>query len=284
MKIGIVFGFLVPIALVATGAFGDDKAACLDAASKGQRLRDVHKLVEAREQFRVCAAAQCPAVVQSDCANWLADVEKALPSVVLVAKNGSGVDLVDVKVSVDGQPLVSKLDGQAVSMNAGPHMFHFEGADGTSVDQRMLVKEGEGNQAVAVVLGAAPAAQPPSPGAASTSDFGGSSSPWKTVGWVLGGAGGVGLGVGAVFGVIAMGDKNAAHCNANNVCDPGTVSGIKSGALISDLGWIAGGVLLASGAALVLFAPSGRREPTASVRVAPVVTASGGQIVAGGTW
>jgi hypothetical protein len=285
MKTGFLLGLLLPTALVATAAFADDKAACLDAASKGQRFRDAHKLVEAREQLRICAAAQCPAVVQSDCASWLADVEKALPSVVLTAKNGAGADLADVKVSVDGQPLVSKLDGQAVTMNAGTHTFHFEGTDGTSIDEQVLVKEGEKNQTVAAVLGAAPApTPPPSQGAESPSNSGGTSRPWRTVGWALGGVGVVGLGIGTAFGIIAIGDKSAAHCNANNVCDPGTVSGIKSAALVSDVGWIAGGVLLASGAALVLFAPRESHEPAAGVRLAPVVTARGGELVAGGSW
>src|ERR1019366_1471066 len=118
----------------------------------------------------------------------------------------------------------------------------------------------------------------------SAPDIGGASSPWKTVGWVVGGAGGVGLGVGAVFGVLTLGDKSSAHCGSDNLCDPGTSSGIKSAALISDLGWIAGGVLLASGAALVLFTPSGSRDGTAGVRVAPIVTASGGEVVVAGGW
>ena len=285
MKVRLFLGLLLPSALVATAAFADDKAACLDAASKGQRFRDTHKLVEAREQFRICAAAQCPGVVQSDCANWLADVDKTLPSVVLTAKNRAGADLAEVKVSVDGQPLVSKLDGQAVTMNAGTHTFHFEGADGTVLDQQVLVKEGEKNQAVAAVLGAAPAPAPPSlQGAESLPSSGGRSRPWKTVGWVLGGAGVVGLGVGTAFGIVAIGDKHAAHCNVNNLCDPGTVSGIKSAALVSDVGWIAGGALLAWGAALVLLAPRERHEPAAGVRLAPVVTARGGELVAGGSW
>ncbi len=290
MKTALLLGLLVVPAtladgLAATPAFADDKAACLDAASKGQRFRDTHKLVEAREQFRICAGAQCPAVVQSDCATWLADVEKALPSVVLAARNGAGVDLADVRVSVDGQTLVSKLDGQALTMNAGTHTFHFEGADGTSTDEQILVKEGEKNQKVAAVLGAAPAPGPsPSQGAESPPNSAGPPRPWKTVGWVLGGAGVVGLGVGTVFGIIAIGDKSAAHCNANKQCDPGTVSGIKSAALVSDVGWIAGGVLLASGAALVLFGPRDSHEPAATVRLAPLVMASGSGILAGGTW
>jgi hypothetical protein len=102
--------------------------------------------------------------VQSDCARWLDEVEAALPTVVVTAKSGAGVDLVDVKVSVDGKLLVSKLDGQGVSMNAGPHTFHFEGADGTSLDQAVMIKEGVKNQPVVGVLGAAPALPAPAPG------------------------------------------------------------------------------------------------------------------------
>jgi hypothetical protein len=272
MKTRLLLGLLLPASLVATAAFADDKAACLDAAAKGQRFKDTHKLVEAREQLRVCAAAACPAVVQSDCANWLAEVEKALPTVVVTAKSGAGADLVDVTVTVDGQPIVSKLDGQAIPMNAGPHTFHFEGADGT-LDQQVVVTEGEKSQKVAIVLGA----PPPAP------DTGGSST-WKTVGWVLGGVGVAGLGVGTVAGIIAMGDKNNAGCNSSNVCNQGTTGAIKSTALISDIGWIAGGVLLAGGAALVLFAPGGSHDATSGLRVAPVVTASGGAMVMGGSF
>jgi hypothetical protein len=276
----VALSLLVPARALAAD---DDKTACLDAAAKGQHLRDTHKLLQAREQLRRCGASTCPMVVQSDCAGWLAAVEKALPTVVLSAKSGAGADLFDVKVSVDGQPLATKLDGQAIPMDPGPHIFHFEGADGTSVDQQMLVREGEQSQSAAVVLGAPPAtALPATP--PTSPESGGSSSSWNTVGWITGGVGVASLAVGTVFGVIAMGDKNSAHCS-NNLCDPGTSSGIKSAALVSDIGWFAGGVLLASGAALVLFAPKGGQEvTTSSLRVAPAWVASGGGAVLGGSW
>ncbi len=282
MKSLLLLALLAPTALVATAAFADGKAACLDAASRGQRLRDAHKLVEARDQFRVCAAGGCPAVVQGDCANWLIEVDKAMPSVVVTAKSGAGADLVNVKVSVDGQPLVPKLDGQAVSMNAGPHTFHFEGEDGTSVDQQVMVKEGEKSQSVAAVLGPVPSV-PSAAGAQGASAPGGASRPvGKTLGWVLGGMGVAGLGVGGVFGVLAMQDKSK-DC-VGSVCNAGTLSGIKTEALVSDIGWIAGGVLLAGGAALVLFTPSRSHEATAGVRLAPIVTGSGAGMVAVGSF
>jgi hypothetical protein len=80
---------LAGVATAKTSA-AQDKAACLDAADKGQQLGSAHKLIEARDKFRVCAAAGCPAVVQGDCAGWLDAVEKDLPNVVPLAKDDAG--------------------------------------------------------------------------------------------------------------------------------------------------------------------------------------------------
>ena len=155
--------FILAFTLPAASARADDKAACLDAASKGQSLRDQGKLVEAREQFRRCAAQGCPQMVVQDCGGWLSDVEKNLPTVVVTAKDGAGNDSVDVKVTLDGQPLLAKLTGEALPVNPGPHAFHFEGAGGLTVDRQVLVKQGDKNQEVAAVLGAPAAATPAAP-------------------------------------------------------------------------------------------------------------------------
>jgi hypothetical protein len=285
MKTLLRLGVVASTMCVVTSAFADDKAVCVDAASKGQTSRDEHKLVEARDQFRLCARAVCPAAVRSDCATWLDSVERNLPTVVVTAKSGAGAPLVDVKVSVDGQPLAARLDGEAVPMNPGPHAFHFEAADGTKLDEQMVVIEGQQNQPVAAVLGA-----PTDKGASQDLSTGRNpsdgprSSPLRTVGWVAGGIGVVGLGLGTVFGIVAIGDKSSAHCDANNFCDAGPLGSAKSASVVSNVGLIAGGVLLAGGAALVLFSPKGKPEGIASVKVAPAVAPGSGGLVLGGTW
>jgi hypothetical protein len=274
-----------------TNARADDRALCLDAAAKGQTMRDQHDLIGARDRFRACSAGGCPAVVQRDCATWLNEVDATLPSVIVSAKSGAGADLVDVHVSVDGQPLLSHLDGSAVPMNPGAHTFHFEAAAGT-LDRQVLVREGDKRVEVSVVIGApvkTPAssslssATSPAPAPPSTSASPSASSSWRTVGWVLGGVGVAGLVVGTVFGTAAVVDKNNAHC-ADSVCDPGTVNGIKRDALVSDVGWIAGGLLAAGGLALVLFPPHAHGAETGGLRIAPSVSASGTGIVMGGSF
>ncbi len=284
----LICALLLPAAalLSSTTAFGDDKAACVSSASKGQKLRSAHKLVAAREELRACAAAACPAVVQSDCASWLAEVEKALPSIVVTAKNGKGANLIEVKLSVDGRPFGSRLDGQAAPIDPGSHALHFEGRDGATLDQQIVVLEGEKDQRVSVVLGA-PTAEGGGTNAKASSETSGGSG-WKTLGWAAGGVGLIGIGVGAVFGAMAMSDNNSAHCNASNQCEPGPLSSARSAAVGSDVGFIAGGVLLAGGIALVLLGPSGSNKehaptaPTASI--APAIAPGDVGFVVRGAW
>jgi hypothetical protein len=274
MKIRFVLGLLAPTALVAPSSFASDKAACLDASSKAQTFRDAHKLVEAREQLRICAAGGCPTAVRTDCIAWLAEVEQGLPTVVVSATDGAGHDRFDVTVTVDGQAPAITLQGQALPMNPGPHALHLE-APGAALDQQILVKEGVKNQGVAVILprkkedaasgapAVTPAASVASPLEPARGESGESaptddrpSSGWRTAGWAVAGVGVVGVAVGAVFGFKAISDKNGAHCDAANACDAGPLSDANSAASIATVGVVAGGALLLGGAALVLFAPS----------------------------
>jgi hypothetical protein len=154
---GIALALLLVAATVSSSppARADDKAdaksACIEAATQGQTMRDAHRLVDAREQFRLCARDACPAVVRRDCLSWLSEVEKSLPTIVLTAKDESGADVVEGTVSADGKPLIARLDGQATAIDPGTHTLHFEIA-GRSVDQSLLVREGEKNVRVTLVL------------------------------------------------------------------------------------------------------------------------------------
>ena len=255
----------VGVLLVSATTFADDRAACLDAASQGQTLRDAHKLVEARDQFRVCARQQCPSAVQSDCTDWLAGVERNIPTVVLTAKDGAGALLADVTVTVDGASLTTKLDGRSLAVNPGKHTFHFELANGTSADEQVLVTEGTQNQTITATLTpqAKPSANPPTTAEAQ--------SPLRTVGWVLGGVGLAGVLVGAVSGIVAISSKSSANCDVSNACDPGPLASAHTAATISDIGLIAGGALLVGGLAFVLFSPKSHADTAQAFQIVPAL-------------
>jgi hypothetical protein len=101
-------------------------ADCLSASETSLALRNQHQLRAARAQLLVCAHASCPADVRKECTRRVSDINAAMPTVVFEAKDTSGNDISAVKVSIDGQPLVERLEGTALSIDPGEHSFTFE--------------------------------------------------------------------------------------------------------------------------------------------------------------
>jgi hypothetical protein len=266
-----------------------DSAACVDAYSKAQTLRNDKKLVEARAALLTCAQPSCKDFIVKDCTDWLDQVRQALPTVVAVATDPAGNALIDVKVTVDGAPFQDKIDGRALPLNPGVHAFKFEAADGTKIEKQILVAEGEHDKRIAVTLGNAPAAPAagaaPAGAGAATPAAGGTStaapgegsapggaqkSPWKMIGLGTAGVGVAGLAVGSVFGISAMSKKNSASssCDSNAHCtQPGydAMKDAQSAAGLSTIFFIAGGVLAAGGVALWALAPSSSVQASATV-------------------
>jgi hypothetical protein len=271
-----------------TTAHADDGVGCSEAVDDSQVKRDDAKLLEARQLLRTCSGPSCSATVQKVCSDLLADVDARVPSFVLSARDGSGADRVDVKVTMDGRLVVSKLDGRAIEVDPGPHSFIFELPGGTRAETTAVADERIKGKIIAVTLDTAPKAptpsaapSPPQP-ARAPSQTGG--SPLATIGLVAGAAGIAGLVLGTVTGVLALSTKSS-YC-PNGMCEPGhPASTIHTEETISTVGFVAGGILLAGGATLFLVAPKGNAERVgAKLAVGPLVSSSGGGFQFLGQW
>jgi hypothetical protein len=262
-------------------AHAEGTTMCTDAASQGQIQRDAQKLVEARNQFLICARQECPNVVRKDCTTWLAQVQASLPTVVPIATDEAGNGLPDVKILMDGKLLLDKAEGGAVEVNPGIHTFTFELADGTKTDRQIVVAEGDKDKRVgATIAKPAPATPPRAPAEHARAES--SSTPWKTLGIVTAGVGVVGLGLGSVFGVEASGKKSSAGCDSNSKCPTktalNTLSSAESDGNVATGFFIAGGVLTAGGIMIWALAPSG------PVQVAPSVGVNTAGLLLRGVW
>jgi hypothetical protein len=148
---------------VASTAHGADaKGECIAGADQGQALRDEGHYRRAREAFATCARAVCPPVVVRSCTQWTRELEDAMPTVVLGAKDAAGQDLASVRVTSDGAPLVDALDGRPVDLDPGPHVLRFESAGAEPAEASIVLHTGEKNRAVNVTLRAMGAAAAPS--------------------------------------------------------------------------------------------------------------------------
>jgi hypothetical protein len=274
-SVGLVTGAL---ALASPEALAITKDQCVDANTRAQSLRREGKLVAAREQLRLCIDSQCPGIVRDDCSQRLDELERAQPTIVLDAKSVAGDDISFVHVAVDGAPLTDLLDGRALAVDPGQHVFRFEVPGHAPTEYRFVLKEGEKDRRERIVLSGAAEPVPPGAGSAAEPPRGQSQ---RVAAIAFGAAGLAGLGVGAVFGVLTIRDwsnsQSESECASPTQCPnhPAAVADhdrAETAGTISTVAFIAGGALLATGLVTWLTSPSSGLEPAhASARLSPAV-------------
>ncbi len=147
---------LLLVSFASRVARADETESCIQGAEQGYRLKGENKLVEARKRLQTCAGPSCPSALAPSCVEWLAEVEAALPSIVIHAQDGAGSDLRGVRVKVDGNTVASELDGTAIPIDPGAHTLRFELAGSADQTLEVIIRSGEKNRQVEVRFAAAP--------------------------------------------------------------------------------------------------------------------------------
>lgn len=105
-----------------------------------------------------------------------------------------------------------------------------------------------------------------------------SGMPWRTTGFVLAGVGAVGLGVGAVTGLMAIGSAGTVRDNCNRTTTPAVctnqegLDAMSSGSTqstLSTVGFVAGGTLLAAGIVMIVVAPKSDKKTAIAPMMGP---------------
>jgi hypothetical protein len=263
-------------------AFADD-STCIAASEEALTLRQHGKLHEALKQLAACADAGCPGEVKTECSRRIDEVKAAMPTLILAAKDTSGNDLYDVKVTMDGTPLATTLDGRPLSVDPGAHVFVFRQAGQAPLEKALVLREGDHDRREQVVIGqplpVSPQQlwSPPSlPPPAKPSRW----STQRTLAVLAGGLGVVGVGLGTSWGVFALSSQNQekSHCSTSSCSNPNQATvdydTAHTDATASTVAFGAGAAFLAAAAVLWLTAPS--------VHVTPAVGSRGGGVVLGG--
>jgi hypothetical protein len=255
-------------------AEGPSLEECVAANEKSVPLRKAGKLREARAGLLRCSAASCPAAVRDDCIAEATRLDRAVPSLVFAVKDPAGNDLTAVRITIDGQPLAERLDGAAIDVDPGEHVFVLS-AQGQSVERKLLVREGEKGRREAFTIG--PAAGTKAPGASgptATPSADGGWSTQKTAGVALLGFGVVSIGVGSVFGVLAGSSWDSAKTKCGAGCAPGSPAyadkdKADTNATVANIGFGVGIASLIAGGVLWYLAPASNAPKAA--RITPLV-------------
>jgi hypothetical protein len=232
------------------------KAQCSAAFEEAQNLRTQKKLHAAREKYVLCARQECPAFLRKECTELISQTESQAPTVALEALDANGNADSNVKVTIDGAPLTEKLTGAAVNVEPGEHVFKFERSDGKTLEQRVLVIEGDKSKKVTADFGALV------PGLREEKRRPGPAAPPQKTGieavplpaWIAGGVAVVGFGSFTVFAISGKGKEGnlADTCSPN--CTDDQVSSVKTSYAIADVSLVIG--LVAAAAAVVLALPA----------------------------
>ena len=236
---------------------------CLTAPVEGQKLQKAGKLLDARDRYATCATNACPAEVVEDCMRWMRQVDDALPSVVVAARDPKGHDLMDVTVSIDGKP-ATEMGTRAVRLDPGSHLFVFHRNGSADQQQQVMLREGEKNREVLATFGTLPAPAAATGGLQAAPPSG--DRPIPVAAWVAGGVGALALVSFGTFGTLGVMDRTTDHCDTG--CPPDPKSSVDSKYLVANVSLGVSVVALAVATWLYLSRPT-VEPPAASATGAP---------------
>lgn len=242
----------------------------------------VGRLVSAKEHFQVAAAGfpkgdkRRPysigrvAELERRIAHLTLKLASNAPKDVIVTRNG-----VPMKDSEFGAPFPTDPGDVALVVTARGHedrKVNLSLKDGEALEYALQVGDTGAEQAADTTTTDRAISKSITPS--------GRGTPLRTIGFVVGGVGVLGVGLGAVTGILTMGYASTVkdHCDASNACDSKGLDAASSGKVtspISTIAFIAGGALIVTGVVLVIVGGSSKKEaPRASF--APVITPFGG--------
>ncbi len=265
----LVVAALAPASTLAPGSASADPAStssvqCEPAYEGAQLERQRGHLREARDQAALCARAVCPEEARRDCARWVDELGRDIPTVVVVARDAQDRDVPGLHILVDGAPRDEVATGRAFELDPGAHVFRVERPGSRPATATFTVVQGERGRILRLPL-------PGVPGGSTAASAGGSSAedlapsagptgddrprPSVVPALVVGGLSVAALATSAVLGWTGRQQLSDLRSTCAPTCSDAQVGPVRTRLLISDIAL--GGGLVGAALATYLFAVRG---------------------------
>jgi hypothetical protein len=123
--------------------------SCALAYKSAVKAQQASRLQEAQKWFAACSKPTCGTLIQRECLLSYDQTVADIPTIIPVVTNVTGEPVLDVKVTMDGVLLTSKIDGRALPVDPGLHEFTFTTAAG-SATQKVVILQGQRNRPIAM--------------------------------------------------------------------------------------------------------------------------------------
>jgi hypothetical protein len=204
------------------------------------------------------------------------EVLVSLPSIVIGARDVTGHDLVQVKVTIDNVVAAERLEGKAIDVDPGVHAVRYEAPGFPAIEDQIVVREGEKNRPITVTFGGGGGGKQPDPKDRDRS----SPAPEIASGgapvgaYVVGGLGLVALGVAGYLGLHSNGRAKDLRdgCGQTRTCTQSDVDAVDSERTAA---WVVGGAGVAAIAvAVILLVTHSSGSKTSGRNPIPVASGS----------
>jgi hypothetical protein len=251
-----IHGALLIVLTAVLGLYPTDliaqTTACSEDYEKAQEERASGHLNAALSRLRGCVNPDCPKFIREDCARWMDQTEAALPSVVFAVRR-DGVDQTEVEVTCDGIPIAHSIDGKAVPIDPGIHVFLFNVVGFGPIERQLVIREGERNRILNVEFRSPHKPMP----TWSVAEAKGGHARLNYLTYGLAGAGALGLVGFTVFAILGSNQQGDLERKCSPYCEPSQVDSLKTKYLIADTCLAVG--LVSLGAATYLY--FSKRDP-----------------------
>jgi hypothetical protein len=228
----------VSISVASSTAQAAPSPTCASAYEDTQLHRRSGKLIEAREAALSCSRPSCPDVARQDCEVWAAEIQREIPSVVVVALVESYVDERNARVVVDGVERAEGASGRAFEVNPGEHVFRIERPGYEPIERAIVVLQGERDRILRFSLHALASAAP-APTSAPSSPAPEILRPRVRATYmpaiVAGGAAAAAFGVSAWLGLTGRSDLSSLRTTCAPACTDDQVDPVRRKLIASDI-------------------------------------------------
>lgn len=190
-------------------------------------------------------------------------------------------------LSIDDEAISAALVGERRPANPGRHTIRFKAEGFQPAEARVEVKEGQTSPVSINLVPAAPAPTPPPASAAAPSTAPPAAlppeqppstpPPNRTAAYVALGLGGAGVLVGGIAGAVAISKHGTLSDRCVDGCPPGSqgdIDSYRTAGSLSTVGFVVGGVGIATGSVLWLLTPSAPKSAQRRT-ITPFLTSSG---------
>jgi hypothetical protein len=205
--------------------------SCSAAYERSQTEKVAGHYVAATAAALECSQLGCNPAIVRECVRFYESLQQDTPTLVFSARKGEGGELAEVRVEMDGKPIVQQITGRPYAVDPGSHDFVFIHPTRGRMELTETARVGDHARVMEVTFADPNAKAAPPPGTPAADVKPGPAVP--VMAWVLGGVGVAGLGTFVLFRVSAVSDYNEYNSTCSPACNPADIDAVHRKFMIS---------------------------------------------------